>query len=239
MADKVIVFDITSKLAHFRKINTNSSSLTYLVPPRTTVLGMIAAMLGKEKDSYYVEKDFMALNVAVIPLYPHRTITQSMNYLFVESKSHLNGSKNHTQVPVEHLISEKTVGYRIIVSGKDSVIKEIKNVLELEEYAYSISLGPAYCLSDIDYVGEFDVIKENVDEFINLKSVTKKSNIEKFNFSTNLYKEVMPYSFDGERRVVTEDYIFSKDGKNISLKLKEGQVYSFEKDGNKEYFTYM
>ena len=61
-----VIFDIEGKFAHFRKIYTNSSSLSYLVPPRTTVQGIIAAMLGYERillhqvdrDVFIVEKNY-------------------------------------------------------------------------------------------------------------------------------------------------------------------------------------
>ena len=49
----LLVFDISGKFAHFRKYYTNSSSLTYLVPPRTSIYGLIAGILGLERDSYY------------------------------------------------------------------------------------------------------------------------------------------------------------------------------------------
>ena len=85
MNSKVVVFDIKSKLAHFRKINSNSSSLTYIVPPRTTILGIIAGILGRERDSYYTDKDFEEMKIGVEPICPHRVMTQTINYLFVES----------------------------------------------------------------------------------------------------------------------------------------------------------
>ena len=48
---KIIVFDIKGKFAHFRKFYTNSSSLTYGIPPRTAICGILAAILGLERDS--------------------------------------------------------------------------------------------------------------------------------------------------------------------------------------------
>jgi CRISPR-associated protein, Cas5h family len=61
--EKVLVFDIKGPMAHFRKYYTNSSSLSYLFPPRTVVVGLIAGLLGlpserhtKEKRDIYYEK---------------------------------------------------------------------------------------------------------------------------------------------------------------------------------------
>ena len=60
-----VIFDIESKYAHFRKVYTNSSSLTYSVPPRTTLEGIIAAILGYERDTYYKMLDSSSVNIAV------------------------------------------------------------------------------------------------------------------------------------------------------------------------------
>ena len=50
---EVLIFDLSGKMAHFRKYYTNSSSLTYYFPPRTVIIGLIAGLIGKERDSYY------------------------------------------------------------------------------------------------------------------------------------------------------------------------------------------
>jgi len=50
---KLLIFDWKGRMGHFRKLDTNSSSLTYSFPSRTTIAGMIAGVLGYEKDSYY------------------------------------------------------------------------------------------------------------------------------------------------------------------------------------------
>ncbi|MEM3334056.1 MAG: CRISPR-associated protein Cas5, partial [Thermoplasmata archaeon] len=51
--DKVLVFDIWGDYAHFRKIETTTSPLTYFIPTRTALSGIISAILGLERDSYY------------------------------------------------------------------------------------------------------------------------------------------------------------------------------------------
>ena len=50
---EILAFNIRGKFAHFRKFYSNSSALSYFIPPRTTIIGLIAGMLGLERDSYY------------------------------------------------------------------------------------------------------------------------------------------------------------------------------------------
>jgi len=53
MSETCIVLDVSGDFAHFRKPHTTSPAQTFGVPPRTTIAGMIAGMLGLGRDSYY------------------------------------------------------------------------------------------------------------------------------------------------------------------------------------------
>lgn len=48
--DKVLVFDISGDYAHFRKFNTTTSPLTYCLPSRPTLAGLLGAVLGVERE---------------------------------------------------------------------------------------------------------------------------------------------------------------------------------------------
>ena len=51
--DTCIGFDVTADFAHFRKVGNNSAKPSYRIPPRTTVAGLLAGILGMPRDSYY------------------------------------------------------------------------------------------------------------------------------------------------------------------------------------------
>jgi CRISPR-associated protein Cas5h len=52
---EIISFDVGGKMAHFRKYYANNTALSYTVPPRTTLMGLLAAILGRGRDTYYKE----------------------------------------------------------------------------------------------------------------------------------------------------------------------------------------
>ena len=64
---EIIQFDISGKFAHFRKYYANNTALTYSLPPRTTVMGILAAILGRSRDSYYEEfsSDKILIGIAI------------------------------------------------------------------------------------------------------------------------------------------------------------------------------
>ncbi len=49
-SDKLLVFDIGSEYGHFRKFNTTTSPLTYSIPTRPAIAGLLGAILGIERE---------------------------------------------------------------------------------------------------------------------------------------------------------------------------------------------
>ncbi|MEM2112230.1 MAG: CRISPR-associated protein Cas5, partial [Candidatus Bathyarchaeia archaeon] len=104
----LIVFDAKCFFAHFRKHFSTTSSLSYSFPPRTTVAGMVAAMLGYDRDSYYsifsTDKCRIALQVKT----PIRHITSTLNYLMTDKPltlKKLRGIGESMQVHLDMLVS--------------------------------------------------------------------------------------------------------------------------------------
>jgi len=116
---QIVVFDLIGKIAHFRKYYTNSSSLTYAFPPRTTITGIIAGILGFERDSYYEKFSIQNTKISVSLKSPVRTLMETVNYVWAEKPSDLNLSAGkHTQIPVEIIVPKEwndNIRYRIFL----------------------------------------------------------------------------------------------------------------------------
>lgn len=48
--DKMLVFDVWGDYAHFRRFYTTTSPLSFPIPPRTALCGLIGAIIGLEKE---------------------------------------------------------------------------------------------------------------------------------------------------------------------------------------------
>ena len=48
----ILVFDLWSSYAHFKKPYTTTSPLTYSIPTRTSLAGILGALIGVDKDEY-------------------------------------------------------------------------------------------------------------------------------------------------------------------------------------------
>jgi CRISPR-associated protein Cas5h len=167
-AETCLSFTVSGPWGHFRRIEGNIVKQTYRVIPRTTVAGLIAAMLGIERDGYY---DLFAPGdslVAIDPVSELRTMKLPMNTLSTadEHLASLNPrgklsvklpdpSKPRQQHNYEVLVDP---AYRIDVwLSDDDRYEELRSLLDSGESYYVPSLGLSEHLATVDYHGEFPI----------------------------------------------------------------------------------
>lgn len=229
----ILVFDIKGRFAHFRKFYTNSSSLSYLLPPRTTLMGIVAAILGLERDSYYEVLSSENLDITARIMFKPRKIIQTLNYMKIESPKEMFKAKNHTQVPFELIASQETnVVYRVYLSHKDKDIYEkIKNNLIYGKCEYPLYFGASPFSASIEYIGEF--VGKFIGKEASIATPINKDLIEKIYFGENnliLARERMPRDFDNDRMIKNSaTYIYDEMGSSIKIKLKS-DVIKLEND---------
>lgn len=167
MTDECIVFTVTGEHAHFRKPHTTSPALTFGVPPRTTVAGMIAAVLGLPRDSYYDTFGRGVSRIAVSLESPIRRLSMAINLLTTEgstSKSkgatpgkYIEGAR---QQNVFEYICEPT--YRLYVSlDDDALMDELEQRLSTGKSTYALSLGRSEHLAWYEYDGRYAIKYES------------------------------------------------------------------------------
>ena len=216
----VISFHLQGKMAHFRKFYANSSSLSYFIPPRTTLTGIIAGLLGWKRDQYYEKFSLDLCNVAVAICAPVKKCMQKMNLLMIKKDNDLNGSAaHHSQTATEMIIPQNIrtglIDYKIWIHHQDS---ELMNMLveisknDAQSYksqGISLGLGTAYNLGWITG-GEILKGKDKTTaetQFISsampvekLKSIsTKQMTVGKY----QLLKEKVPLEFDNNRNLTS------------------------------------
>ena len=122
--DRVLVFDLWGDYGHFRKIETTTSPLTYSIPTGTALSGLVSAILGYPRDSYYDLFSPNKIKFAVRILNPIKKVR--INLALINTKYEpffaLAGKKNpRTLIPYEFLKDPK---YRIFIGIRDSEIRE-------------------------------------------------------------------------------------------------------------------
>lgn len=211
---KIISFHLNGKMAHFRKFYSNSSALSYFIPPRTTIVGIIAGLLGYERDSYYDEFTIDNCKIAVSSLKPIKKIIQKLNYLMIKSPNDFNGSKeHHSQTPVELIIPQNIrndyVSYKIWVHhSNDEIMNKIQNVFQKAEYykslGISLALGSAFNLGWIENIEIMNgkeiegLTEKNIYSAIPIDKV-KEIKINAVGTNYKLIKEEFPIELNANR----------------------------------------
>lgn len=254
---EVLSFDIVGKFAHFRKYYSNSSALSFSIPPRTTIIGILAAIVGKPKESYYNEYSSENIRITISVLSPIKKSFQRLNYLMVKSwtdkdfRGALTIESGHVQTPFEVITPEnlvkQSVKYRIYISffnEGEKQYNEIKeNVLTLKPF-YNISLGVApfsASLENINIFDDKDIEEKQVEnEIVELDSAVLTDNVEELYFEkTERYsshfieEELLPADFkdDYDRELSKMIKVLFTTG-NIPLKMKfNGSYYKLRRNG--------
>lgn len=100
---KCLVFDIWGEYGHFRKFYTTSSPLTFSIPPRTTICGIIAAIIGLDKDEYLNHFSKAKANIAIQLNNPINKTRISYNLINTKTAKMYSKIKDRTQVTFELL----------------------------------------------------------------------------------------------------------------------------------------
>jgi len=83
---EILSFDIAGKFAHFRKFHGNNTAMSYSIPPRTTIIGMLAALQGEGKDGYYQKYRAENIRVGIRVLDDIKKSFHRLNYLRIKSE---------------------------------------------------------------------------------------------------------------------------------------------------------
>lgn len=238
---EVLSLHLKGKMGHFRRYYSNSSSLTYSIPPRTTICGLLAGILGMGRDSYYEKFSLESCDIAVALRSPIKKQIHTLNLLKVEKDNDLNGSQGvHTQTPTEMVMPDNIrkgeLHYQIWVHHKDAdIMDKLDKVLGKIDCGYGsvfmpVSLGTAYNLGWLEYEGKVEGVECCSEEALEFDSVLPVSLLKNLYLDSITYKgyqlirEELPMEFDKDRRLTPNgmgDIIINLTAARIKAKVKK------------------
>jgi CRISPR-associated protein Cas5h len=234
MTDKIVVFDIWGDYAHFKKIYTTSSPLSYSFPPRTALSGLIGAILGIEKNDCfsYFTKD--KANIACRIISPVKKVRVGLN--LIDTKKSMHIIQNRTQIKFEFIKDPK---YRIYFRHSSiSLYEKFKELVKSHQSVFTPCLGLSQLICNFTYIGEFDASAKSDDELVPIDSVVPNRYLKKppnFEKGKEYFSENLPLEMGESREVI--DYgeiLFERRGKTI-----QAVVTSFWEVGNGERILFL
>lgn len=239
---EALEFKLQGKMAHFRKYYSNSTALSYHVPPVITVKGILAGLLGRERDSYYEEFSNEQCCIGIAIDFPLKKITQTMNLLKVERVSELSGtgvhSQNNTEWVVPQNIRTGILSYTIVVVHKkqeimDALLQKTGSLdVGYQSEGISLALGAAQCQGWITGGKKIELSweKSGSEEVISRFAVpvSVMDSVKMYQNSFSIKKEETITELDRDR-YLTEgskmDIMLSANGLPLSYQLKPGTLY--------------
>jgi len=223
-------------MGQFRKYYTTVTSLTYAFPPRNTIIGIIAAILGLERDSYYDQFSRDKAKVGLQILSPVRKISFSTNYLDTDQLSY-GRFRGESMVPtrVEYVMGlrDGLLRYRVFLEHKDAQLLEtLKNKIRGKKSHYPLSLGPANCLASLNGFEDMDVEVLHLDNEGEFEVVTvMRQDQIRLDPSKNKGRRIMveeraPPDFRRNRLPASKsiNYVYEADCKPLTVSLR-GDVF--------------
>lgn len=233
--ERVLVFDVWGDYAHFRRGYTTTSPLTYPFPSRTTLAGLVSAILGLPRDSYYEvfgsDNSAFALQI----LNPIKKVKISQN--LIDTKQGLTPweIRRKKQAPRTQISFEfvKNPKYRVFVWLKDlNKFEELRGLIEEHKSIYTPYLGISECIANFKVFGEgiYEIEKRDTDtdrEGVEIHSIIRKEAAKKMVMEKGKrYGTVrLPGFMDLERIVLSFiDFYYEENGK--PLKIADSEYYT-------------
>jgi len=219
--NKVLVFSIKGKTAHFKKYYSNKSSLTYKIPSRTVLMGMVASILKYSRDNYYDELSPANAKFGLKIKKPGSTHFECMNYL--------KEGGGHTQVRLQLLLpKENNLEYKVYFTHKDEkIINELKNKIQNKKLGYGVFFGQRQFRANIDFNYIIDDINIEENYKGEIATLTYKNNVKDFKAGNNLdlIIDSMPISFkksqNGREPQSIKEILYEENGGKLKGKFKE------------------
>ncbi len=179
---KFAVFELSGKYAHFKVPESTRGNFTFPFPPRTALMGLIAGILGIQRNSYWQEsQEFYSSKIAIEVL--NTVVKDNLKVNYTQTKT--TTSLRKLGVPITILIPKdpgnpksrgfitqyklnllKNVYYRIYVSIDDEELhKQLVKRLQEKKYVYPPYFGHVNFFANIDYIGNYDGEYLNAGEY--------------------------------------------------------------------------
>ncbi|WP_394906756.1 CRISPR-associated protein Cas5 [uncultured Mesonia sp.] len=257
---EILSFKISGKMAHFRKYFANNTAFSFSIPPRTTLMGIVAAAMGWSKDSYYEKLSSENIQFGIRVVSPLKKSFHRLNFLSIKStgdmakkwSSDFRGEGGRIQTPFEIVsawdIAKDNVVYQVFLKankGGEDTFNSIKNQFLEKEPVYNISLGTANFsaqLSDIDLIKNDKVEKKESSDYILMDSALPVDNVEDLKFEKEEYtnynfveEDMLPSDFkaNGNREVrKMNKLLFSTTENPLRVKLKNSYYHILGRSQN-------
>lgn len=214
------MFELTGDYGHYRKVYSTTSPLTYTIPTRTSLTGLMAAIIGLDKDSYHTQMSPENIGVGVKILKPIEKTTINLNLIDTKTNMYLWDTpreSKRTQIPYEFL---KNPGYCIYARLQHpELLGNLKAMLEERKSHYTPCMGLSECIAQIKYIGCHKGAEKEINGKTSVETVinTDKNNLV-LEAGKRYGRERIPLHMNEERKVLEfGEIVYESNAKSLTV----------------------
>ncbi len=226
MKKQVINFKLSGDYALFKKPFANNQPQSFVIPPKTAILGLIGAVMGWSKEKYILALPFEKFGYAVRLLTP-RIKKETFGINLMQGKS---AKFTFNENPISHPPERgqrsptryefiKDIEWEIfLLIDEQSIREKLFERLQKKLFVYNPNLGMQQLFAKIENENLFDV--ELAKEINDNLYTSFDKNLVKFTISKPVafYNELIPVSFNEDRSLPVTKEMISFVG-DYSLKI--------------------
>ncbi len=225
MRREFTIFDVASDIPHFRRQYAITTALTYPIPPRTALCGLVGAVLGLPKNEslarFRDEEAVFGLRV----LTPLRSAHLSINLLDTKGSAAFRPKAVNPHTTMRYEIVRQP-RYRIMFSHAELGPK-LANALNKGESSYTPCLGLAWMIAWFESgarIAEAEILSGDT-AVLSFVSPVRSDDIEgeiRWDTESGVYQRVrMPAEMQPDRQVTRyESYVIETTGRPIQASVK-------------------
>jgi len=243
---ELLIFDISGEYGHFRKYNTTTSPLSYSIPTRTAIAGILGAILGMEReirDGVYPEgaepvQEFFSKersDMAVQIMRPVKKENIGFNLINTKTSFYDLTRAGRTQIEFELV---KDVHYRIYLAMENTAkFEELSERIENKRHHFTPYLGLAQFTAQVDFVQRAaanEVVSNGeFTEIITAVNMSKLQGEPPVEFHREYFYSAnnMPIAMNRDREVLEySEVLIEKNGNPLRVRISD--YYTVDGVGN-------
>lgn len=228
---KLVSFKLSGRFGHFLRAEGGSSAPSYLIPPRTAILGILGAILGLPKDQPQValEPAAIALKGKLPQTHWHRAKLrkdppEALRRVIKKSQQ----AEKTTRPEQATLIAQEWLfnpEYAIWFSVPEPFLSELESRLREKRWHFQPSLGLSEMIAKVEYIktAEAEPLPDG-KHLVN--SIFPQEDIE-LDWERIFEKELVLHNLRMPRRVTSDrifthtSYFMERDGRSVPVKTNK------------------
>ncbi|HCF70895.1 MAG TPA: type I-B CRISPR-associated protein Cas5 [Syntrophomonas sp.] len=231
---KIINFRLEGRFGHFLRADAGVSAISYPVPPRTVILGIIGAVLGLEKDrpQTLLEPMQVAIGGRMPGSHWHKAKfrkdpPEALSYVIKKSQKQEKNTKPEraTLITQEWLFNPS---YDLFVALPEPFHSEFASRLKERRWYFQPSLGLSEMLAELEFIATTEASKLPEGTYP-VETLILQENVQlamekclKEELAINLLR--LPRTVTPERVFTHANYFMERDGRPIMVKTSDAYL---------------